>query len=138
MVTIGIRIQFFEKPAQTPFESSQGYLGEVYKEESYTAPSVPGIGESVGIVSITVGPEGVNDLSPLSPGRLFLRVQDIEHYPEPIGSTRPPRSIVVLHTKIGYTGAQLERFVRNYRDAGWTWKPSSPDLQEAWNTVRTH
>ncbi len=136
MVTIGLRIEFYEKPSQDPAEPSQGYLGHVRKEEAYTALAVPGVGESVGTVSITVGPNGLEELSPKTVGgHHYLRVQDVEHHFEPPGSAASPTVIVVLHTT-PYSGEALDRFVRTYMEAGWLWEVHSPDLVSARDAAR--
>lgn len=134
MVTIGIRIEFYEKPSQTPGEDSHGYLAAVTKEDAYTAQAVPALGESIGVVSLDVGPGGLERLGPrYSDGRPFLRVREIEHYPEPVGTDKTPGVVIVLHTVIGYDGEHLRQFVRRYVEAGWSWYTSGhPELTEAW------
>ena len=136
MVTIGLRIEFYEKPSQDPAEPSQGYLGHVRKEEAYTALAVPGVGDSVGTISITAGSGELTEPSPPSiGGRHVLRVQDVEHHFEPPGSAVSPTIIVVLHTSL-YSGEILDRFVRNYMEAGWLWEANSPDLASARDAAR--
>jgi hypothetical protein len=134
MVVIGVRIEFYDKPARQVGDEPCGFMGAVYREDAFEAVAVPRPGELLAVASLQPphGP-GEDQLFPRFVGAPFLKVQYLEHYPEPVDGEGRPGVIVVVHTTLGYEGDWLRQFVRNYADAGWRWSASDgTELREVW------
>ncbi|MGK4586052.1 hypothetical protein [Kitasatospora sp. HPMI-4] len=138
MVTIGVRIDFYDRPAQQAGEKSQGYLGSMVNEGGFTAQTAPAVGESFSATSLLLQPQGLKGpYVHTSGGYPFLRVREVEHYPKPLGDEREAAVIVVLHAQLGYDGERLVDFVREYTRAGWHWMTGANDeLTKAWSTAQ--
>lgn len=138
MVTIGVRIDFYDKPSQQAGEDSQGYLGSMVKEGGFTAQAVPAVGESFSATSLLLQPQGMKGPYVRGEGMYpFLRVREVCHYPKPLGDEREASVILVLHAQLGYDGEQLVDFVREYTRAGWHWMTGADDeLTKAWSTAQ--
>ncbi|MFF4384999.1 hypothetical protein [Kitasatospora sp. NPDC001547] len=126
-ITIGVRVDFWDKPATVPDGESGGYLCSVVKENASTALAVPAVGDAFSATSLLLGPLDGRPYIRTPTTYPFHTVRVVEHYPRPVGDGREPGVNVVLHTRLGYEGEYLEELVRVYTEAGWHWMPGESE-----------